>query len=94
MARHWTYRGERTRADVLRRDNYECQIRGPGCTRRATEVDHIRPKSAGGQAVPANLRAACRTCNRYKGQRVDDPRPMVTPSNWGLAVTDYTKGRE
>jgi hypothetical protein len=30
------------------RDGYVCQVRGPGCRRRADEVDRIVPIGAGG----------------------------------------------
>lgn len=94
MTRHWTYHEEKLREKVLRRDNYECQIRGPGCKGRATQVDHIHPKSLGGLATPDNLRAACGWCNNAKGSRSDVRRPLVTPlrpSRWTPAVNDYTR---
>ena len=69
--RHWTYREEKVRAAVLRRDNWECQIRGEGCIGTANTVDHIHPKAWGGRATPDNLRAACWPCNQRKGTRAD-----------------------
>lgn len=58
---------------ILERDGYECQIRDPGCVKVATEVDHIRPLSEGGAFLdPANLRAACRKCNRAAGARASN----------------------
>ena len=68
-APHWTYPELKVRKQVLRRDNYECQIRGPNCTLYANTVDHIHPKAWGGLATPSNLRAACWTCNQQKGAR-------------------------
>ena len=67
--RHWTYTGEKRRLAVLRRDNWECQIRGDGCTVIADTVDHIHPKAWGGTEHESNLRAACRVCNQRKGAR-------------------------
>jgi 5-methylcytosine-specific restriction endonuclease McrA len=55
---------------ILNRDNYRCQIEGPGCTRWATHVDHIDPQ---GGDLPANLRAACEHCNTSRGNRDDRP---------------------
>jgi 5-methylcytosine-specific restriction endonuclease McrA len=49
---------------VLRRDRFLCQIRGPRCTRHATQVDHIVPVCFGGSNNPNNLRAACAVCNQ------------------------------
>ena len=52
------------RLRILERDNYDCQIRSPACTKKATQVDHIVPVRKGGARYdPANLRAACRPCN-------------------------------
>lgn len=53
----------RTRALVLARDGYVCQINGPCCTGVATTVDHIRRVVDGGTDDLANLRAACARCN-------------------------------
>ena len=67
----------RVRAKVLERDGYRCQIGYPGCTVLATQVDHVRPLSAGGAKYdPANLRASCRRCNaaRPSGQAVTTSR--------------------
>lgn len=72
--RHWSYSGEKLRRWVLRRDRYECQIRGPQCTVRATQVDHIFARVAGGTEHPDNLRAACKPCNMSKGTRPDGQR--------------------
>lgn len=53
----------KTRFMVLTRDNYTCQY----CGRKAPEVilniDHIKPKSKGGDNKIENLITACRDCN-------------------------------
>lgn len=54
------------RRAVLKRDNYSCQIKEPGCQGRATDVDHIQ---AGDDHRLANLQAACRTCHQAKSSR-------------------------
>jgi 5-methylcytosine-specific restriction endonuclease McrA len=72
--RHWSYTGEKRRLKVLRRDNWECQIQGPGCLGTATTVDHIHPKAWGGTEDESNLRAACKPCNQSKGARADAVR--------------------
>jgi 5-methylcytosine-specific restriction enzyme A len=57
----------RLRLAILDRDGWRCQINGPGCTQRATTVDHVIEREAGGDMwSPANLRAACAHCNGYR----------------------------
>lgn len=53
----------RLRRAVLDRDGWMCQLRGPHCTGRATEVDHI---GAHDDHSPTNLQAVCATCHRSK----------------------------
>lgn len=51
------------RTRVLQRDRGVCQIRGPRCTHRATEVDHV---IAGDDHRDEALQAACTPCHRDK----------------------------
>jgi 5-methylcytosine-specific restriction protein A len=67
----WGYVGSRTRAriraQVFARDNYRCQIKLPGCTGAAEEIDHIVPIGKGGALLElTNLRAACVWCNQSR----------------------------
>lgn len=39
------------------------------------EFEHLIPLSAGGLTVRENLWRACRTCNKYKGDRTQIPDP-------------------
>jgi len=55
------------RYEVLKRDNFTCQLCGRQAPEVKLEVDHIIPKSAGGTDDPNNLRAVCYSCNRGKG---------------------------
>jgi 5-methylcytosine-specific restriction endonuclease McrA len=43
----------------LRLDHHTCVV--PGCGQRATIVDHIRPRRAGGTDAISNLRSLCST---------------------------------
>lgn len=47
---------------ILLRDNYTCHY----CGDLADTVDHVKPKWSGGTDDPANLVAACRSCNSSK----------------------------
>ena len=49
---------------IIERDNGQCRY--CGCTKNLT-LDHIRPKSKGGQYEASNLVAACQACNQSKG---------------------------
>lgn len=61
---------KRTRAFVLERDKFICQVRRDGCTEVATCVDHVFPVLAGGAAFdPANCRASCAFCNGSRVRR-------------------------
>lgn len=58
------------RQEVLDRDRYECQERGPACTGYADQVDHIHNTAAGGAKLdPDNCQAICTPCNARKAQR-------------------------
>ena len=69
----------RIRRAVLDRDMGLCQIKGPTCTRYATEVDHIVARVDGGSVFAwANLRAACRACNARAGAQITNRRRYRT----------------
>ncbi len=57
-----------TRAGVLRRDGRRCAY----CGKRADTVDHVVPRSRGGQHSWDNCVAACRACNSRKADRLLD----------------------
>ncbi|MEK6310429.1 MULTISPECIES: HNH endonuclease [Curtobacterium] len=54
-----------SRRGVLRRDGNRCAY----CDRHATTIDHVQPKSRGGQDSWENLVACCLACNNTKGDR-------------------------
>ena len=57
----------RWRRQVMARDRNTCRIKGPGCTQRATEADHITPIAWGGAEYdPANGQGICHTCHEAK----------------------------
>lgn len=54
------------RWQVLERDNFTCQYCGQKAPDAHLEVDHIVPRSEGGEDVEENLITACFACNRGK----------------------------
>jgi 5-methylcytosine-specific restriction endonuclease McrA len=65
-----------TRRAVLDRDGHACVY----CTARADTIDHVRPRSRGGQHVWTNVVAACARCNHRKGDR------LLAEIGWHLSV--------
>ncbi len=62
-----------SRKNILRRDNFRCQYCG---SRENLTVDHIVPKSRGGEDTWRNLSAACTSCNNKKGNRTPEEARM------------------
>ena len=72
------HRRKITRRAVLARDSWTCQY--CGSTKSGLTVDHVIPRSRGGESVWENIVAACATCNRKKGNRL--PREIhMHPKN-------------
>jgi len=63
-----------TRRAVFGRDDYRCQY----CPGEAESIDHVVPRSRGGQHVWENVVASCRRCNVRKGNR--------TPAEAGMPL--------
>lgn len=56
-----------TRASILLRDANTCQYCGEAPGRRNLTIDHVLPRSKGGQHIWGNLVTACKRCNQKKG---------------------------
>jgi 5-methylcytosine-specific restriction endonuclease McrA len=56
-----------SRKNILRRDNHKCQYCGRSDL--PLTIDHVIPKSKGGQDTWENLVTACIKCNNKKGDR-------------------------
>ena len=61
---HW----KRIRLQVLRRDAYTCAYCGIS---PVNQVDHVWPRSRGGEDTLDNLVAACEPCNYAKRDKTD-----------------------
>jgi len=78
-----------SRRALFTRDDHRCQY----CGRPAENIDHVVPRSRGGQHVWENVVASCRPCNSKKEDRLPSeigfvlrrpPRPPKS-SMWLLA---------
>jgi len=59
------------RYDILKRDNFRCQICGSTAQDGVKlHVDHIIPVAKGGQTIPSNLRTLCDRCNMGKSDKM------------------------
>ena len=81
------HRRKITRKAVLARDSWTCQYCGtskPGLT-----VDHIVPRSRGGESVWENIVASCAPCNHRKGNQMPKEarmHPRAAPKPPGPTV--------
>ena len=89
-----------TRANILLRDEETCQYCGKHS--RDLTLDHVVPRSRGGQSTWENLVACCRACNGRKGNRllkdaglrlIHQPRPLAQEYA-GFFLLRYPKLRE
>jgi 5-methylcytosine-specific restriction endonuclease McrA len=64
-----------TRRNVFQRDDHRCQYCGTGSA--PLSIDHVVPRSRGGEDVWENVTTACLACNVRKGNRT--PREANMP---------------
>ncbi|MBN1134978.1 MAG: HNH endonuclease [Anaerolineae bacterium] len=65
-----------SRRTVLARDQYTCQYCGAQPGRAQLTMDHVVPRSRGGETCWENVVTACGPCNRRKGGRTPDEAQM------------------
>ncbi len=59
-----------TRRNIFKRDNWTCQYCGLQSKNKKTlTIDHVMPRSRGGDSSWTNLTTACASCNSKKGNR-------------------------
>jgi 5-methylcytosine-specific restriction endonuclease McrA len=63
-----------TRLGVFHRDNYICQYCGK--TDKQLTIDHVIPRSLGGQHTWENMTTACIPCNHHKAGRTPEQANM------------------
>ena len=81
-----------SRRAVFARDDHRCQY----CGERADSIDHVLPRSRGGQHTWENVVAACRPCNLDKRDRTPEEaglrlaRPCGAPPSTAWVVVSMT----
>jgi hypothetical protein len=65
-----------TRRNLMFRDQHQCQYCGKQPPVRDLNIDHVMPRSRGGDDTWENLVTACRVCNLRKGWRTPEEANM------------------
>jgi 5-methylcytosine-specific restriction endonuclease McrA len=86
-----------TRRAVFARDEWRCQY----CGASAENLDHVLPRSRGGEHAWENVVAACRRCNAKKENRLPDEaglrlarRPFAPADGFRLTLGRLEPGWE
>lgn len=70
---------------VYLRDQYTCQYCGEQFQAKDLTLDHVKPKSLGGDSSWSNLVTCCATCNWLKGAKVVEPLTKpIEPNYWQM----------
>lgn len=72
-----------SRRNVFLRDNNECQYCGKVCTKKEATLDHVMPRSRGGESSWSNTVLACKRCNTKKDNK--------TPQEAGMRLLNEPK---
>jgi 5-methylcytosine-specific restriction endonuclease McrA len=70
-----------TRRNLMFRDAHQCQYCGKRPPLRDLNIDHVLPRSRGGDDTWENLVTACRPCNLRKGWRTPEEANMRLARN-------------
>jgi 5-methylcytosine-specific restriction endonuclease McrA len=65
-----------SRKNILMRDRHTCQYCHRSGNSANLTLDHVLPRSRGGESSWENLVACCHTCNNRKGSRTPDEAGM------------------
>tara|TARA_B100000214_G_scaffold280023_1_gene209728 strand:- start:948 stop:1463 length:516 start_codon:yes stop_codon:yes gene_type:complete len=66
-----------SRSNVFLRDMFTCQYCNDVFEKKDLTIDHIIPKSKGGETVWENVTTSCKTCNLSKADKIIHPAPVV-----------------
>lgn len=80
ILKHYSERPERhvgfKRVNLARRDDFKCQYCGSDLDLPEVTVDHVLPRSRGGQNTWENCVSACSDCNGTKADKTPDEAGM------------------
>lgn len=65
-----------SKLNLLARDEYKCQYCNTQLSRQNSTVDHVIPKSQGGNTSWENCVTCCHSCNRKKGGNTPEQAKM------------------
>lgn len=71
----------RLRFSILARDHFTCRYCGRKAPVVVLHVDHVHPRSLGGDDDEENLVTSCEDCNQGKGQSILQPSPHALLSD-------------
>lgn len=83
---------KRLRFEILRRDNFRCVYCGATPAESELHVDHVVPRTLGGQDTAENLATSCQSCNAGKSSMVPSSE-MVAAVNEALAIEQAARAR-
>lgn len=83
-------------ADLVALANNEMMHKYLPANRKAVEIDHIKPRAAGGGDERGNLQALCGWCHDKKttGERADWKGPAPSVFSQGIFKSGKTMGRQ
>lgn len=82
-----------SRENIFTRDDYTCQYCGEEFCAEELTLDHIYPKSRGGETSWDNIATCCKRCNQKKADRTPEEALMpllnkpVRPDFWLFELT-------
>ena len=88
-----------TRHNIFRRDKYTCQYCGKRCkTKKNRTLDHVHPRSKGGDSGWTNIVTCCFACNQKKGSKLLKEIPDMEliarprrPKAYALEIEEMTE---
>lgn len=85
--------------NVFERDNYTCQYCGKRKKWEELTIDHVVPRSMGGESKFENVVTACKGCNQWKGNQTPEDAGMKllkrpTKPLWEVTTIFSTKAPE